>query len=230
MRKHSETSGTSKMWHNILAAAIGIAASIIFFAASVFAAKADGMTVTPAIYASRPFTCYLKAYGSGEFVQHNVNMATVSIDGLGANSYGFTGQIGCDLSSDKFLVGVFADYTWYKANVNITAGVPVLSIPTSNESSIGARVGVWANSATLLYGLAAYTVAQEKGTMSGLSLGLSGPKGATIGGGIEVNLGKNILATLEYRHTAFDTTTTTLVPMIFDTTENTVRAGIGYRF
>lgn len=205
------------------------AVMILATMSSISAAKADSFTTDQPISA-RAVTCYGKVYGSGEFVQHRVNTIAVTIDGLGANSMGVGAQIGCDITSNLFLAGVFTDYTWNKASVNITAGAPMLSIPLSNEWSTGARLGVWAKPGTLIYGLAAYTVAQERGAMFGLPIGLSGPKGVTVGGGIEINLGKGVLATLEYRHTSFDTNTATLLPMTFDTTENSVRAGVGYRF
>lgn len=212
-----------------LLANTAIAAVMCVFALPV---KADGFTSDPVAVTniSRPFTCYGKVYGTGEFINHRVSAAGVTIDGLGNNSLGLTGQIGCDISNDRFLIGAFADYTWNKAQVNINAGVPLMSMPLSNEASIGARLGVWAKPGVLIYGLAAYTVAQESLTMAALPIGLNGPKGATLGGGIEINLGRGMLVTLEYRHTAFDTNTATLLPMTFDTVENSVRAGVGYRF
>lgn len=205
--------------------------ALAFFLTIATAAYADGFTTTaqPINY-QRPLTCYVKGYGAGEFVQHRVTTAGVVIDGLGANSLGIGAQVGCDLSNDRFLVGLFTDYTWNKASVNINAGAPILSVPLSNEFSVGGRLGVWAKPGVLMYGLAAYNVAQERAMMVGLPIGLGGPKGYTVGLGTEIDLGRGILWTLEYRHTSFDTNTATLLPMTFDTTNNSVRTGIGYRF
>lgn len=217
----------NKISEYAIAISLGLATSIAFMHTSV---KADGFTAAPVSSLARPVTCYVKAYGTGEFINHRVSMLGATIDGLGNNGYGLTGQVGCDLTSSMFLVGLFADYTWSKANTTITAGVPVLSMPFNNEYSIGARLGVWAKPGVLIYGLAAYTVAQDNATLLALPLGLSGPKGGTIGGGIELNLGSGMLATLEYRHTGFDITNTALLPMTVDTVANSVRAGVGYRF
>lgn len=213
------------MLNKIAAAILGLAATLLLFSVTAYA---DGMTIAPTY--TRPVSCYVKLYGTGEFVQHRVNIAGADLDGLGANSMGISPQVGCDVSSNLFFAGVFTDYTWNKASVKISAGAPVLSVPMSNDWAIGGRLGVNATPHTRIYGLVAYAGAQESASMSTFSLGLNGPKGVAIGGGIEVDLGRGLNATLEYRHTAFDTNTTTLVPMQFDTVQNSVRAGVGYRF
>lgn len=216
------------MLNKIAAAILSLAATLLLFGVNL--AYADGMTIVPSATYTRPVSCYVKLYGTGEFVQHRVNIAGADLDGLGANSMGISPQVGCDVSSNLFFAGVFTDYTWNKASVKISAGAPVLSVPMSNDWAIGGRIGVNATPHTRIYGLVAYAGAQESASMSTFSLGLNGPKGVAIGGGIEVDLGRGLNATLEYRHTAFDTNTTTLLPMTFDTVQNSVRAGVGYRF
>ena len=210
--------------------AIKMALATSLLALSVVAAHADGMTLSAAPSA-RSSNCYLKVYGSGSFVSKTLDVGSVSAD-LGSNGLGIGGGLGCDVTQGAFLAGVFGDYTWNNASVDIKAGgVTALSMPFGNEWSIGARAGVFPTPSTLLYGLVAYTAAQDKSvSMMGSAFSFNGPKGVSVGAGVETALTKNLTFDLEFRHTAFDTSTTSALPVTFDTTENSVHAGFAYHF
>lgn len=203
-------------------------ACLLIAGASV--AQADGMTL-PAAAAKAGAHCYLKAYGAGSFINNNTEIVGASVP-LGNANLGFGVQPGCDYISGAFLAGVFADYTWNRGNTDVKfGGATILGMPQGNEWSAGVRAGVFASPSTLLYGLVAYTAQQDKGaTMMGSPLSFSGPKGVAIGGGIETALSKQTTLSLEYRHVAFDTSTTTLVPITFDRTENVARVGVSFHF
>lgn len=205
-----------------------IAAVALF--ASVVAAKADGFT--PAANVSmRATSCYLKGYGAGDFVTQRADIAGVTIDSLGQKGFGVGGQVGCDLKQGMFVAGLFADYTWNKANTTVTVlGTPVMSVPYGSEWSVGGRAGVNVGPA-LLYGLVAYTVAQERNaTMMGIPLGIGGPKGVALGAGLEYAVTHNTILSVEYRHVAFDANNSIVIPSQFTTTDDQVRVGVGFRF
>jgi opacity protein-like surface antigen len=196
------------------------------------AARADGMTTAQQSATYVPTShCHVTGYGAGSFVTDTVAVGGISAP-LGAQNLGAGLGLGCDYIAGRFLAGVLADYTWNRGNADVTAGgVTVLGAPLGNEWSVGARVGVFPTTSTLLYGLVAYTGAQDKNaSMMGVPLNLSGPKGVAIGGGIEAAIAKNVTLSLEYRHVAFDTTTATAIPVKFDTTENVARVGVSYHF
>lgn len=205
----------------LLALAFGLASS----------SRADGYVTSGASGRAFPITCYAKLIGSGEFVTDRMDVAGVTIDSMGQSSLGIGGQLGCDYSKGRWLAGLFGDAVWNKASVDITSGgVSLMHIPFTSEYSFGGRVGVFPTSATLLYGLVAYEVANQSVTMLGVPLGANGPKGVALGGGIETALTTNLVVSLEYRHVGFDTQTTSVLPMRIDTTDNNVRLGVGVRF
>lgn len=196
------------------------------------AARADGLSIKDtAVAAVRSGNCYVAAFGSGKFVNTDANAAGVTLP-LGADNMGIGARVGCDAIQNNWLVGVFGDYTWNRANSDITAGgATLVNVPFGNEWSVGMRAGVFATPSTLLYGKLAYTVAQDQNLgMMGSSFSLSGVKGGTIGGGVETALTKNVTLFLEYDRTGFDTTKASGLPISFDTVENKVLAGLTYHF
>lgn len=210
--------------------AISIAALVL----SAGLAHADGFSVKDTYIAApaRVSSCYVKAFGAGNFVNTDNQVMGLATINMGSADLGIGGQIGCDISSGLFFVGVMADYTWHKQDSQIVVGgVPVLSTPFGNEASIGARMGVMSSGNTGIYGLVAYTTAQDRNaSMMGVPLNLNGPKGVTLGGGIETTLAQHLVLSLEYRHTGFDTRSSSVLPMVADTIENQVRVGVGYKF
>ncbi len=207
-----------------------VSIAIVALVASVVAAKADGFT--PAVNtAPRAVSCYVKAYGAGDFVTQRAEITGVVIDSLGQKGLGIGGQVGCDFRQSVFVAGLFADYTWNRANTSITAlGVPVMSVPFGSEWSVGGRLGVNVGPA-MVYGLLAYTVAQERdAAMGGISLALNGPKGIAAGAGLEYALTQHIVTSVEYRHVAFDSNTSNVIPSKFTMTDDQLRIGLGFRF
>lgn len=174
--------------------------------------------------------CYVKGSAVGSFISHDL---TLGANGLPLGTAGFGAAIGggCDLIWNQFVLGAFADYTFLKKDTAITSGGLATTLPFGNEWTVGARAGVFVKGA-LVYGLAGYTVADARSLAmpGGPTYAFSGPRGMTLGGGLEIDLGNRWTAGLEYRHTGFDSTATGLAPIKIDTIENSVRAGVALHF
>jgi opacity protein-like surface antigen len=170
----------------------------------------------------------------GSYGQTQTDLAaTVSLQNLGDFSLAGGPRIGCDYVAGKFLVGAFADYA-FRLKPETTALAGVLKAPgLGNEWSVGGRVGVFPTDATLLYGLAAYTAAQDKAmSMGTLAIPFGGPSGLALGGGIETKIMPSVTVSLEYRHINFDESTnaTLGVPISRQEVENQVRVGLNLSF
>jgi opacity protein-like surface antigen len=165
------------------------------------------LAATPLISSAEagPYTgCHVGAVGS-------YNAATVE-DTFGAEGYGIAGVAGCDLQVDRFVVGAWGEYgtrTFDWSGIDVDA----------KGWAAGGRAGIVVTN-TLLYGLVGYTDLEAEADYLG-SIDLTG---IVLGGGAEVDLGRNFFARLEYQHLDLET------DWDDEATVHSARLGIVYRF
>jgi opacity protein-like surface antigen len=161
----------------------------------------------------------------------------IKVDGLGSAGSMFGIGVGCDYQVERMVFGAFADHVWHQNNEFAVSynGFDLIKLAIERQWTIGARVGVLATPATLIYGLAGYTQVKTGGIelpVFSESLALSTFKGLVVGGGIETELMKAVHLSLEYRYSRLDTQRIgdeygglSLSPDI-----HAVRVGVSYRF
>lgn len=159
----------------------------------------------------------------------------VGIDGLGTSGAAFTLGVGCDYQlADRFVLGVFGDWTKHDQSFEITSIVGSLAkLDLQNQWSVGGRAGVLIHPTTLVYGLVAYTELATSDINSPLlTIAMPDLKGWQIGGGIETAIGKGVFLAAEYRFTTLDTANITIGPanLGLDTEMHTAMAKLSYRF
>lgn len=190
--------------------------------------------------------CYIGAHGGLTASNLNTDLTVVgagsllNIDGLSAsgNEYGL--QVGCDYQMNQFVLGAFADYSWYNADFSISSPLAGLSLATTGLDTswaIGGRAGWLVNKSTLIYGLVAWSQMdmQPINVLSGtFVLPLGSTDGISVGGGIETELMPNVRLKLEYRYTQYDKITAPIVPgflnLDVEPEVHAVRLGISYAF
>jgi len=203
-------------------------------------AWADGSTKD--VPTARQLACYLGVYGQGSYVRDETRIATVMDMAMGDAVTGGGPQVGCDvIVSERWLVGLVADYTWQATRFQQTMGGLVMSAPVSNEWSVRGRVGAFTTSArnTLLYvhGGVAGEVDANARIGAALTMPFSGGIGGVVGAGIETKLGggqgnSGWYAFGEYGHEMFGDRTGTVVgvPTRVTNVEDRVRVGINFRY
>ena len=203
--------------------------------------------------------CFLGAHGGLAASNLNTDLTVVpalgpvpagtsllNIDGLSATGGMYGVHVGCDYQMNKFVLGIFGDYSWYDADFNISSpalgpflpgGPSILNTGLDTSWSIGGRAGYLATKTTLIYGLVAWLQLEMKPitVLSGLaSLPLGSTDGIAVGGGIETEIMPNIRLKLEYRYTMYDKITAPVIPTLLnldiDPDVHTVRLGLSYAF
>ncbi len=106
-------------------------------------------------------------------------------EGLGADGKGVAPSVGCDLQSQRFIFGVWADYDWSSYNWGGD------NIDTKGWAA-GGRAGVVVIPNVLAYAKLGYTElkAGDLGDLNGM----------VYGGGLELALRPNVFTSLEYRY------------------------------
>lgn len=131
------------------------------------------------------------------------------VGGLGDGQSGFAygGAIGYDLQQSYMVVGAEAEITG--------ATTEEAGVKAGRDLYVGGRIGVAANSATLIYGKVGYTNARVSFAGTGENF-----DGYRLGAGVERNFGK-FYGKVEYRYSRYEDA---------ELNRDQVIAGIGYRF
>ena len=189
--------------------------------------------------------CYLGAHGGLAASNLNTDLTLVgtgsllNIDGLSASGGMYGVHAGCDYQMNKFVLGVFGDYSWYDADFNVSSpllATAILNTGLDNSWALGARAGFLATKSTLIYGLVAWSQMEMKPitVLAGLaSLPLGSTDGIAVGGGIETEIMPNVRLKLEYRYSMYDKITAPIVPGLnldIEPDVHTVRLGVSYAF
>lgn len=173
--------------------------------------------------------------------------AALNIDNLGASGNFFGLGAGCDAKIDRLVIGVFADYDWFNDvsnTINLSAGGfgASTSVKLDNQWTVGGRLGAMVTPGTMAYVLAGYTNLETSDfsitTPFGNGVGAIGDfSGWVFGGGIEAQISGPLAMKIEYRYSDFDTKNVPIsfsgvnvANMAMDTTEQTIRLGLVYRF
>ena len=155
--------------------------------------------------------------------------ASLGLDALGSQGAGFTVGLGVDRQyDDKFVFGVFADYTRHSNEFEIGLNVGALVSGSLNyeiedEWSIGARAGYLVTPSTLLFTSVGYSrLSLSDTTLQGTFLGAPvGPivladngsfGGVFLGSGIEMKLSDSLSLKGEYRYLFADGDQIDLLP------------------
>lgn len=166
----------------------------------------------------------------------------LTIDGLGAEGMTGTLSVGCDMQFDRFLIGVWGDYSFHDADIKLSALNGALTAGTGLDHSwaIGGRAGILLTYETLVYGLVGYTEATfndmsaaVNGTTVG-SVNVPDLSGWIVGGGVETKLPIPGMS-LDLRYTAAmydreDVGIAKGVSIGFEPTVHTARVGVKYLF
>lgn len=136
---------------------------------------------------------------------------------------------GCDLQVQKFIIGVFGDYSWLSQKMEVTspllAGLgggalnPIARIELDTSWTVGGRAGLVIAPSTAAYVLLGYT---KMTTADGLTLlgtaggnfGMPSLEGWTYGGGLMTEVSKGIRLSAEYRYTRFDRVDVGVIPNV----------------
>jgi outer membrane immunogenic protein len=220
-------------------------AAMIAFAAPALAAdlparpytKAPAYTPPEAVYNWTGF--YIGGNVGGAFAGNN------SLEGSGGRFMGGV-QGGADYQfATNWVIGVEAQYDWMTSNNNGGVVFPAGSVATANTDQIGSVTGrlgyTWGP--TLLYAKGGYAWRNNDNigvSVAGLPAAFttSGDhnNGYTVGAGLEYMFAPNWSAKVEYQYYNFGNTTfgagspADVVGARFRNDENTVKAGINYRF
>jgi outer membrane immunogenic protein len=204
---------------------LGVAAALMF---SVGQAAADGLPSRGGVRdLDRPEagTWNWTGFYLGAGVGGGAQVVNLGSDVGGEGAFG-TVIIGYDvLVGPRLVVGVFADYDFSGISGDVLADngdgtVSAITLDHNYSWSVGGRLGLLVNPATLVYGTGGYTQAE-------FELG-GDPQtfdGYFVGGGIETSLRDNWFLKLEYRfsdHTGQD--------VDVDATLHTARATLTYKF
>lgn len=139
-----------------------------------------------------------------------VTAVTIDEAPLGADGYSVGGFVGCDVQIERFVAGLFADYSWKTLD---TAGLTF----DATQYSLGGRAGFTAvGNNALIYALGAWTHLDGD---FGVDL-----DGLAVGGGVELFVANHVTAGLEYRYTMYDAI------MGIDPSEHSVVARVAYHF
>ena len=169
-----------------------------------------------------------------EFEDNQFAYGRADLGFSGVGGEGWLGQVGLGFDfqvGDKFLIGIFGDYTFSDINssasaeyagcinnVGCGAGKVYYKLKADSMWFVGGRAGYLANPDTLLYALIGYTEVDfdakfgfdnydcEGDCSNSYKYGWS-KGGLTFGGGIETKLSENITGKLEYRYIDLDNKT-----------------------
>lgn len=138
-----------------------------------------------------------------------------NVNGLGSRGSLVGLGAGCDWQVDRFVLGAFGDYVWHNgnevsANVILGAGLGI-TMGFDQQWTIGGRGGFMVTDTTLAYLLLGYTKLSSSGISGIVTADVPDFTGVVLGGGIETTISKHIKLGLEYRHTAFDSQTVSLM-------------------
>jgi opacity protein-like surface antigen len=139
-----------------------------------------------------------------------------NLNGLGSNGSLVGLGMGCDWQVDKFVLGAFGDYVWHngqESNINVTLFGPSLgaTMGFDRQWTLGGRGGFMVTDTTLVYALLGWTKLSSSGISGIVSADVPDFTGVVLGGGIETTISKHIKLGFEYRHTAFDSQTVSLM-------------------
>ena len=173
----------------------------------------------------------LNATGFGEILGFNA---------LGGSDFSYGGMAGCDMQVQKFVVGVWGDYTWDNAAFDVTvfggAGLPPLAtMALENRWGVGGRVGYLFVPGALGYVLAGYTQADLSPLASplfGAALPTPTLDGYVVGGGGEFDLGNHLYLQAQYTFSQYEDASIALggpLSVGIDTDVHTARVGLLYR-
>jgi outer membrane immunogenic protein len=221
-------------------------AAMIAFAAPALAADLPARTYTKAPVYTPPEAVY---NWTGFYIGGNIGGAfsgNNSLEGTGGRFMGGV-QGGADYQfATNWVIGVEAQYDWMTNNNNGGVLFPgtgsVVSANTDQLGSVTGRLGyTWGP--TLLYAKGGYAW-RNNDNISVTTAGLAAPfttsgdrkDGYTVGAGLEYMFAPNWSAKVEYQYYNFGNTTfgagspADVVGARFRNDENTVKAGINYRF
>lgn len=172
----------------------------------------------------------------------------LTFDGLGSQGGAFTVGLGVDRQyDDKFVFGVFVDYTGHSNEYEISLDVAPfvsgsLGYEIEDELSVGARAGYLLTPSSMVFGSVGYSRLWLSDTVVSGSVGGIGPipalsgslvladngsvGGVFLGGGFETKLSDNLSLKAEYRYLFADTETITLLPNDFPLANEFVSAEI----
>ena len=219
-------------------------AALIAFAAPALAADLPARTYTKAPVYTPPQAVY---NWTGFYIGGNIGGAFAGSNSLEGSGGRFMGGVqgGADYQfSNNWVIGVEAQYDWMTNNNNGGVVFPAGSVATANTDQLGSVTGrlgyTWGP--TLLYAKGGYAWRGNDNlgvTVAGLPAAFttSGDRkdGYTVGAGLEYMFAPNWSAKVEYQYYNFGNTTFTTGPADvigarFRNDENTVKAGINYRF
>jgi hypothetical protein len=133
------------------------------------------------------------------------------VDSFGAQGETFTALAGCDLpfAGSKFGVGILGDFSWH--NADFTAGEvgddPDVATGLDTSWMIGGRLFYNVTPGAMVYILAGYSQAELADlTFDGDDpIGLPTLEGYVVGGGTEVDLGRNLALQVQGTYAMYDT-------------------------
>lgn len=177
----------------------------------------------------------------------------LTFEGLQGADLGLSAFAGADLQvSQKFVIGVFADYDWSRQRTSLSANWPLNAFAMSGTMpsldqgwTIGGRAGFLVTPDILLYGLAGYSE-MKVNNWSATFIPVGGPalvlldqpaqtlRGYTVGAGSEYRLTNNVSLRGEYRYVGLGSGTT-VDPInnavwTNDFSQHLVRISAAYRF
>ena len=172
---------------------------------------------------------YSIANTKASFDAPGFNIATV--DGFAADGSSAAVTAGCDMQLDRFVVGLFADYSWsdVTGEISVFNGAAKLTANVDSSWAVGGRAGVLLTYDVLAYGLVGYTKTEGGGNLNAPDL-----DGWLVGGGIETALPMPGFY-LDARYTAalYDKASVGLfgpVVLNYEPVVHTARVGLNYRF
>jgi outer membrane immunogenic protein len=219
-------------------------AALIAFAAPALAADLPARTYTKAPVYTPPEAVY---NWTGFYIGGNIGGAFAGSNSLEGSGGRFMGGVqgGADYQfSTNWVIGVEAQYDWMTNNNNAGVVFPAGSVATANTDQLGSVTGrlgyTWGP--TLLYAKGGYAWRGNDNvgvSVAGLPAAFttSGDHkdGYTVGAGLEYMFAPNWSAKVEYQYynfgnTTFNTGPADVIGTRFRNDENTVKAGINYRF
>jgi outer membrane immunogenic protein len=212
-------------------------------------ALAADLAARPAPYTKAPAYVAPIYNWTGFYIGGHIGGAFAGNNSLGGNTGGnFLGGVqgGADYQfATSWVVGIEAQYSWLSNNNNNGAVFPLGTTVTSNSNQLGSVTGrlgyTWGPA--LLYAKGGYAfkdndnlgVVTAGGTPAAFATDGGDRNGYTVGAGLEYMFAPNWSAKIEYMYYNFGSTTFTAGPADiigtrFTDSENTVKAGINYRF
>ncbi len=219
-------------------------AAMLAFAAPAFAADLPARTYTKAPVYTPPEAVY---NWTGFYIGGHVGGAFPGNDSLESSNGRFLGGVqgGFDYQfAPNWVAGVEAQYSWLTGNSGSGMAFPAGTVVTGNTDQIGSVTGrfgyTWGPA--LLYAKGGYAWRDNPN----VGVGFAGSPvafttdgnhrdGYTVGAGLEYMFAPNWSAKIEYQYYNFGNTTFTsgpaeIVGSRFRNDEQTVKAGINYRF